>query len=189
MKVTISHSDLLARARLILGFDHTRADGLSVQGTGTNVDTLLGRALRAWYLDLLDRGERRHLWPVSVRDLLVSADSEPAASTTVAHGSDCRRLLSVRLPGWKQAAEPLPATALAETVQHQLNPYTAATPAMPVAVLLPSGRGAVCWPAASTSGPGIISATGVLDSDPETYVFEESAFETLPSFLKKHFGY
>lgn len=178
----------VARARLLLGFDHSREDGDSTQVNGTNVNVLLERTLRQWYLELLDHGELRYLTSAPVEGLLEQADRSPAGAVLLKAPGSCRRILTVRLPGWARSAEVLPAGELERTVSRQLNPYTCATADTPVAVMVSDwGKTVACWPP-GISGTGVHVASGIIDTGPESMTFDDSALLTMGPFLKKYFG-
>ncbi len=188
MKTILTMAQAVERARLLLGFDHTREDGDSNQVNGTNVNVLLERLVRQWYLNILDHGEARYVIPAPVEGMLLQADRSPAGAVVLKLPSSCRRAVSVRLPGWARSAEVLPGSELDETVNRQLNPFTAAEADSPVAVMLSEqGKTVACWPP-YVSDTGSPSASGIIDTGKETITLDDSALLTLGPFLKKYFS-
>lgn len=184
MKVTYSRAELLGYRRRIGGLEPLRSDCTVVSTDGIDVDTILEAQLRRWYLDLLDRGPRELIAPDNIpATTTVSRPDPPLGDASVVRVPDiCRRVFDIRLKGWSRAVEPLPASEIEAVVRRQLNPFTAATPARPVAVLLPPGSGQrvreiLVWP----SGTQVTVLHAAVDTGKDSYCFDESALAAIPA--------
>lgn len=179
MKTTYTREEMLDLARELLGFDHKRTDCLAVQTDGIDPTTLIERELRNWYLDLLDHGPVSSLAPTAVA-VVASRPAGHSSGTRLAVPTNCRRVLTVHLAGWQRAVTPLGAEKCASTVARQLNPYTRASVDSPVAVVSADGS-LLAWPEPAENGTTTV--TGAVDSDPETYIFDDSALASLKEAL------
>lgn len=182
MKSTYTSDELLAHARLLMGFDHVRSDCGVTQTDGIDVNSLISDSLRQWHLNLLDHGDVRLLSPESCTFTAASSPGK-VSGTILKPNENCRRLLSVRLAGWHHAVEILPTTKMEQIIRDQLNPYTAATTSHPVAVAAETSNSVYCWPQASEYGSSEI--TGICDHGPDIFTLDDSALSTLPSWLEK----
>lgn len=176
MKVTLTKAEMLAKARLALGYDHTRTDCGLEQTDGIDVDAVLAGALRQAYLELLDSAPLEALAPEEMDTKASTAPGTPGGAVYSLPES-CRRVVSVALGGWHHPVVPLSADRLDAVCLDQLNPYTRATRRDPVAVMAPSGRAVYTWPEADEYGSPHILA--VADPGPELYVMDESGINYL----------
>ena len=186
MKVTYSRSEMLALRRMMAGHGPLRNDCTIEVTDGIETDDLFERQMRAWYLDLLARGPREWIAPEDISSEVSAAVLAPGGSR-ITLPQCCRRVFEIRLQGWHAATAVQPPEKLAEIMNRQLNPFTAATPFHPVAVLAAGADGhcgdILAWPAGSSASM-LIAAT---DRGPDYYSFVEAALSgwktILPDFL------
>lgn len=184
MKITLSKSELRERLRLLAGLEPEYADCAVEYTDGLSINELLDSKLRAWYLDLLDHGEFSLLAPAEMASAARCSEG-PAGGSSVTLPAMCRRVAAVRLEGWTRAVDVLPVEAVAAVVRRQSNPFLAATPDSPVAVVAPgSSDGAIscifAWPPSDTAE----TLTVVLDTGPDSYTFDESALGLLEKLVE-----
>lgn len=175
MKVTYTKAEMLRLRRRIAGFEPLRTDCSVTVTDGIDVDTLLLHGLRLWYLDLLDHGPRE--W-IAADDVAAESPAVLAdGCTVISPPARCRRILEVRLAGWRRAVVPLPQAEADRVMNLQLNPFTAATAACPVAAVCPGGE-IMAWPAGEVE-----VLTAASDTGEDAYTFDDAALaslETLP---------
>lgn len=173
---------MLQRRRLASGLEPLRDDCTIELTDGIDVDRVLEAQLRRRYLDLLDSGERRKISPedVSAMTAITAMSGNDPGGVLLEPPENCRRPLDVKLEGWSRAVEILPETEAGRVLSLQLNPYTAATAAHPVAVKVAGHKGGkavrvMAWPAALK----VSLLTATVDYGPERYVLDECGIEDL----------
>lgn len=187
MKIVLSRADILEKCRRAAGYE-PRLSQYSVERTdGIDLDATLEPHIRAWYLDLLDHGPELWVRPDSVAETAKYTPLTDTGGMEIALPAGTRRVFDVRFPLWSQPAQVLPPDKAALAVQMQLNPFTAATPSRPVAVLIGGGNVATplrmqVWPAAPESRPSVLNVA--LDSGSDTYSFDDAALGSLTTYLK-----
>lgn len=129
----LTPEEILTRWRLLRGWEPlcSGAPGLSFERTPSpQLDAMLMEHIRAWYLRALTT------YPVCHLPQLDFSGSAPLAQahgiTTLTIPAECLRPVSVALGSWHRPAQVFPAES--PQALHQLNPFTAATPAAPVAI-------------------------------------------------------
>lgn len=182
MKVTYTKEQLLAKARMLLGFAHSRADCGATQTDGVDVDAIILETLRNWYLNLLRFGTPSMLAPQEIQ-ALTSLPSGTAGGSMITLPQECVRVLSVRLPGWHHSVEAESSERMNDVVSLQLNPYTQSTADTPVAVIDASRKIIYAWPQAAEYGN--LSILAAVDNGEDSYTFDDSALTTLPEALEK----
>ncbi|MDE6436807.1 MAG: hypothetical protein K2K69_04790 [Muribaculaceae bacterium] len=177
--MTYPATEILALRRTLGGLE-ARNTSLAVERTdGVSIDAILQVQLRRWYLDLLDHADPRLLAPENIAsEVSFTAGTDGA---TILLPERCRRAFSVRLRGWARSVPILPASEFAGVLRRQRNPYTAATPVAPVAVMAQdigtTPQPAVyAWPADS----GIAHLSAVVDRGEHIYILDPSALATMP---------
>lgn len=180
MKITLTKDEMLQRLRVLAGLDSLRADCTIEYTDGIDVDAMLEIKLRAWYLGLLDSAPASLLAPADITSVAAVEDDAPAEGCRVTVPGMCRRAFDIRLGGWLRAVPVLPAANADQVLRRQLNPYTRATAASPVAVAAPGGAdgamgGILAWPAAAD----VCLLTAVVDPGPDKYVMDEAAMGAL----------
>ena len=177
-------AELLVLARRSAGFTHVNADCSVEQVDGIDVDALLADEIRRRYLHLLDTASPTLLAPSDVASLTsFEPPPEPSAAGTVTLHSSCRRPLALRLDGWTAAARVLPAELLPVAKEWQKNPYTAATPSSPLAVLAYPGSRCelLVWPAESSAAVESALAVALDPGYPDVFLLDEAALaEIIP---------
>lgn len=179
-----SANELLALRRLLGGLEPKNTALAVERSDGISIDSILAIQLRNWFLDLLDNGDARFLAPEDLAAEVTASAQGDATLITLPEG--CHRAFSVRLHGWKRSARILPPDEYDAALRRQNNPYTAATPDSPVAVLT-AGRGtdlrmAVCaWPQADpTAEAPVAELAAVVDRGENVFILDPSALSTLP---------
>ncbi|MDE6574920.1 MAG: hypothetical protein K2L84_06285 [Muribaculaceae bacterium] len=186
MKITLTRAQMLEQARIATRMADLRADCAIEFTDGIDIDVLLAQKLRGRYLELLDRGARELVAADNIAATVsVSADA-PGGGVRLTPPAMCRRVFAVKMRGWERAAEVLPASLFRKILSRQLNPYTAATAANPVAVLdgdslAGSSPSVVVWPAIEGDNKTDYF-NAATDSGEDFYTFDEAA---LPYMLDK----
>jgi len=179
MIVTLSREEMLRCRRIAAGLEHLRTDCDVRVTDGIDVDAMYEQELRQWYLDFLDNGPA-HLVAVSdVAATLRDGERVPGGGVMISVPPECRRVFSLRLDSWLNAVEVASAEKARDIISRQLNPYTAASPAMPVACLVPGAEaglagGIMAWPAGK-----LPHVTAAIDTGPGIYKFDEAAMNTI----------
>lgn len=168
-----------AMARMILGYDHNMPGAEIEQTDGLDVNAILDKALRAWYLKFIDSADREMLNVESPERMSVT-QSRIAGATFLTIIDDARRVFSIQHDGWACPARILPADKLSDIIERQQNPYTAATAITPVAVMHDDCRHILAWPPAQ-GGNCIVDA--VIDHGDDVYALDDRALETLAQYL------
>ena len=179
---------MLEHCRKAGGLEPLRTDCSVEVSAGIDLNGHLELMLRKWYLDLLDTGDRE----------LVAADNIAASVTAALNEGDtggavltmpalCRRVFDVKMRGWATGTTVLPASEYGRVASLQLNPFTAATAAFPVAVSLPgatAGRAAdvAVWPA--TASPRAEAVVAALDPGADYYTLDERALGELEKLMR-----
>lgn len=128
---------------------------------GPDIDAILRRQMRAWYLDLLDHGDERFLVPV---DLAANASISTLNGVThLTAPEDCRRILRVNFSGW---ASPLAPQASTPPLISSLNPFCQRP-----AVVSVSPREVIVYGAEGR----LTSLSCAVDHGPQAYSFDDSA--------------
>jgi hypothetical protein len=132
MQITLTQEEMLNRWRLYRAMEPLRSDCTAERSDGIDLDSILTMQMRAWYLDLLDCGDPRHVARTDVKER-TTVTNMGDGSGLLTLPDDCRRLLALRMDGWERDArivEPNSPLALA-----QLNPFTCGTRWAPVAIV------------------------------------------------------
>lgn len=174
-----NRQQMRALARLVLGFDHSMASAVIEQANGIDVDALIDKAVRTWYLELLDNADATLLETETPATMAVSA-GRTCGGTLLVLPENVRRVISIQHDGWECSTAVLPAASLDNVVKQQRNPFTAAGAFAPVAVEDPDCRHITAWPAA-TNGNCIVNA--VIDHGDDAFAFDEAAIASLVEFL------
>lgn len=177
---------MLEQARIATHLADLRADCAIEFTDGIDIDVLLEQKLRSRYLALLDSGDRSLVAPDNIAAMVAVSTDAPGGGLRLTAPAMCRRVFAVRMRGWERAAEVLPCASFRRVLGRQLNPYTAASTANPVAVLdgdgvAGSAPAVVVWPAAEGENK-IEFFNAVTDSGEDFYVLDEAA---LPYMLDK----
>lgn len=156
---TYSHQEMLKIWRRNIGLEPLRADCTIEAYEGIEINDIIGRRMRKWYLELLDTAPA-HLLPLED----VGAQSS-VAGRVVSLPANARRPLSVKLKGWPRAA-----LIAVEARPARISPNYGDI----------SGRR---WPTArraggvlevSPEGTAVESLVAVVDPGPDTYILDES---------------
>ena len=172
MELILTPDMMMDQWRLRRGVEPLRADSTLERAYGIDMDRLLQAEMDSWYAHLLDTAPPSMLAPVNLASTL-----ELTALTGLPGGaqtrlpSEVRRVFSVRLAHWLSAVSPVPLDSARHLLRCQSNPFTAATPQAPLAVL--SGSQLMMFPATPLSVMTVVEA--VTDQSPTLYRLDSSA--------------
>ncbi len=176
--ITLTHHQMLAEWRRVLGLAPALT-GCTVEIVGgINLEPDISRAMRIWYLAQLDTAPL-HLVPH--RDIASQATLIRGQQLArVSLPASVRRVVSVRLSGWHAAAAPVAADTAAPRIARLASPFGRPGNAQPLAAFLPEGL------AVAPAAPDAVveSLIAVVDPGPETYVLDESLLATIPADLQ-----
>lgn len=160
--------------RAALGYDESRTDCTVEVYDGREINEVLSRAMRAWYLGLLDTAS-----PALLPTRATTARSTEAAGTAIIRAAlpaDMRRPLMVDAPRWSRPAA-------VETGLDRLRdvdaPYGCPDAASPMAALAPDGSLLL----APLDDGDAFTVTGVYDPGPAQYTLDESFLSTIPATI------
>lgn len=175
MMLTLSKAEMLRIWRQSAGLEHLNSECTLTRFDGIDIDAIIGRRMRQWYLALLDEG----------RPELAGRPSEAAALLSVEDGrvtadAAVRRIVSLRLSSWERPAEVADVEGLAGRIRLQANPYSAAGCASPLAWRDSGG----CVRVAPCDGSDIVvEAQAYVDPGEDLYMLDERALSTIPTEL------
>ena len=171
MIVTLSRRQMIDRWMLMKGFGPMRADASVVRSDGLDLEALFEAEARAWYLGMLDTAPPHLVAAEDISDrvtLTVEADS----TAFIELPDDCRRVVSLRLEGWRNDA--LIVAPDSVEARRQDNELTRGGVWRPVAVLDVGRRLST---RSLPPGPKrIASLVAVTDGGSDVYRFDESLF-------------
>lgn len=174
---TFSSDELLSIWRRRLGLDTVRTDCSVKVYEGIDLDDLLRRSLRQWYLDLLDSAPH-HLLPVS--DIASEATVNNAFDTTwsdIQLPASARRPLSVRLKGWNVETNVISHDEASNILCRMASPFGRPGPNAPLAIRRENGI------SATPASDSVLSVRVVNDPGEAEFILDESLLSTLPSCL------
>lgn len=166
MKKVLTRSEMLDLWRTLRAAEPLRLDCTVSRLDGPDYEAALTAEMRAWYLDLLDRGPESALAPV---------DTAPRAQMSTLDGltlieapADCRRILRV---GFAGRPDPLVPDGDPEAVRRMAaNPFcrrTAAARTGPRSVIVCGARGA------------LTRLECAVDHGEQSYIFDDSALSLI----------
>lgn len=182
MKTTFSHSQMLELWRIRLGLKPARVDCTIERVDGIDIDAMISRQMRQWYVDLLDTAPLELLAAEDISSKLsLMVTSDGCARFTLPE--NCRRLISVQLNSWHRPALVVAAHQNPRLEIMQANPYSRAGAQRPLAVV--HGRSVHLYSADTSSAVShkISSALAITDPGPDTFVLDERALSTIPHRL------
>lgn len=169
-----SSEEMLALWRRELGYDTRRNDCSVSVYEGIDIDDMLRRRIRAWYLGLLDTADPA-LVPTDDFAVQAIATPLPDGGSFVALPDGARRPLAVMLDTWSRPVAPVSPDDAAPRLGRMASPYGQPGRRSPLAVAVPGGIR--CYP----SGRLVMSLLAVSDPGPDTYILDDTL---LPDFLK-----
>lgn len=130
---TLTQEQMLTLWRLSRAFEPLRPDCTVTRTDGIDLDTLLSRQMRGWYLNLLDTAPLEYLQLTDIAPT-VAVEYNADGSIYVGLPPTCRRVVEVKMAEWERPAIIVddPASPLA---LRQHSPYLRAGLAAPVAVV------------------------------------------------------
>lgn len=182
MLLTLTHSEMLKLWRTAAGLEPLRSDCRVERVEGLDADAIIEPRMRAWYLHLLDTAPAGLLPVADVADEIVLTPGLGRAAATATLPARVRRLLSVRLTGWRNQALPSAVGDASRRCAMSLNPYLQPGPCHPMCVA--GGRRLELRP--FEDGDIVLEATAVVDPGSESYVLDESLLATIPDILNDY---
>lgn len=178
MLKTYTLSEMIGEWRTRCGFQPLRADCIA-QCSGTDTDAHLTRLIRDWYLGLLLTASPSLLNVEETAPLCTLAEGR------LTPGAGVVRIISVKLSGWVNEAEPLPrdSPAAQKALRLRANPYSAAGVNAPAAVIAPSDNSIEVWPCDKSTT--LLSAKGVIyNPDNDIFTLSPSLLADIPRYFK-----
>ena len=166
--LTLSKSEILAIFRREIGLDPRRTDCSITVREGLDVDDILLRHIRRWYLNLLDSAPPELLptGDVASKSGLTLRPDSPWGS--VALPQEARRPLRIKLKGWVNDAAVTSPDKAAASVSRMASPFGKPGNYEPLAVA--EGHTILVCPPS-----GIVeSLTAIIDPGEDTYILDES---------------
>lgn len=171
--------DMLAIWLRVLGLEVAQEGAeLSGRSDGIDVRAYLRRAMRSWYLDLLDHAPVEALAVTEVAPEAEGLLEPPGREAEIGRlrvPERWRRICMVQAHGWKRPVAPVPAAEADGALARLASRYTMPGPGEPLAVAAP-GR-LICAPMGRRT---FDSLTVVADPGPEVYELHESLLATIP---------
>lgn len=168
MKKTLTRGEMLNLWRNIRMGEPLRLDCVVERTDGTDITAFLEGEMRTWYLDLLDRGELRHVCPT---DAASTATVSGAELRVVEVSPSARRVLGVEFADW---GAPVAVNACeAEVRAAASNPFRQrplVAAIGPNRLIVAGARGA------------LKSVWALLDPGPDSYVFDDSALSLITDY-------
>jgi hypothetical protein len=178
MIVQYTKAQMLEYRRKIAGFEPLRADCSIEIVDGIDVNELLERELRQWYLDLLDNGDVNLLKTTEIGSALALATRNDG-SAVIKLPDNCRRVVSVYVNGWQRDAKVMDYASALPRLQLLSNPYSRPGTSDPLAV--DCGNGVLL---VAPTGSYVASATAICDTGEDTFIFDEKALSNLNEYAK-----
>ncbi len=167
MKKSLTKDAMLDLWRNLRMAEPLRLDCAVARTDGTDLSSALEAEMRAWYLQLLDRGDPGLIVPVDVAQTAI-VGSRKQGVTLISVSASSRRIMEVMFSGWDMPVAP---NATAETLMRAAaNPYCQ----RPLVAALGPDRVAV----AGAQGT-LTSLMVALDPGPDTYIFDDAALKEL----------
>ncbi len=187
MIIQYTKKEMIALARLALGYGSSRDDMTEIHTDGLDVDALMERLAREWYTDLMDHAPLEMLNVSNITGAAAAFGNYVGGGTSVTLPPHCLRCAAIAFPGWSGSVTPAPHGYYETLKARQLNPYTAATDAFPAAAMGADGRTVHCWPALRLGAASSVAVRGVADTGTELYEFDESALASFGSFVAQRY--
>lgn len=167
MKKSLTKGEMLDLWRNLRMAEPLRLDCAVARTDGTDLSAAIEAEMRAWYLQLLDRGDPALIVPVDVAPTAI-VSTAASGLTLIGVSASSRRILQVRFSGWDA---PLTPDATPEEVRlASANPYFK----RPMVAAIGNDRVAV------SGAEGTLSALMVaLDPGPDSYIFDDAALKEL----------
>ncbi|MDE7335536.1 MAG: hypothetical protein K2N10_04420 [Muribaculaceae bacterium] len=167
MKKSLTKGEMLDLWRNLRMAEPLRLDCAVARTDGTDLSAAIEAETRAWYLQLLDRGDPALIIPVDASPTAIVSSSE-SGLTLVGVSASSRRILEVRFSGWD--APVAPDTTLEQVRLAAANPYCR----RPMVAAIGKDRVAVA------GAEGTLSSLMVaLDPGPDIYIFDDAALKEL----------
>ncbi|MBO5780075.1 MAG: hypothetical protein J6R27_03095 [Muribaculaceae bacterium] len=144
--------------------------------SGINIDELIHCRIDDWYFNLIDNGPTAWL-PVVDISAKIMAKVNDDHSVTVTLPDNCRRVVSVKMIGWKRNASIITDLDSPEAII-QSSDYVKGGAYQPVALL--QGKSMMLYSAVGEN-PRIENLLCVLEPQPGTYILDRAALATIPT--------
>jgi len=180
MIINLSSDEMLKLWRLNCALLPLREDCVVERADGIDIDSLLSRRMRDWYLNLLDTAPVNLL---EVSDIALQVAPRPISdgSVEIELPERCRRVVEVELIGWNRPATIVHSLQL-PVVTWQLNPYAMGSPENPLAVLYDSALRLYSAPL-SDDPPRLASLKCIIEPDDGYYRLHEQALALIPKTI------
>lgn len=167
MKKSLTKDEMLELWRNLRMAEPLRLDCAVERTDGTDLSAAIEAEMRAWYLELLSRGEQALIVPVNVASTALVSTSA-AGLTLINASASSRRILEVKFSGWDA---PLAPTGTIESLRlAAANPYCR----RPMVAALGGDRAAV------VGAEGTLESLMVaLDPGPDSYIFDDAALKEI----------
>lgn len=181
MLVELTHAEMLGLWRRRAGLEPLRADCRVETVEGVDADAAIEPRMRGWYLHLLDTADAALLprEDVAAETALDKCEEHGAAAGELPVRA--RRLLEVRLTGWKCPAEPCGEAEWRRRRALWRNPYCAPGPATPVCAV----QGRRVHVAPCEDGDVAVEVHAVVDPGAGKYVLDEALLDTIPDIFEE----
>ncbi len=175
MLLNLSTEEMLGVWKLKRYFEPLRSDCELSRTDGVDLDRLQIMEMREWYLNLLDNGDLS-LMEVSEMARDVALKHQDDGSATITLPAECRRVVEVKLEGWRQTAIIVgPDSPIASL---QRSPYSRGGSEEPVAV---AHQGYLHLYTPVSTASRIVSLKCVLEPADGFYRLDERALATIPA--------
>lgn len=174
---TYTKSEMLALWRRSLGLE-TANNSCTIEAVeGLDVDNIITRYMRLWYLDLLDNAPA-HLCPVTNAARQASVSLQDMLGLIVLP-KGVRRVLSVKLSSWLRQIEVRDAEDAAWRIARLPSPFGRPGINDPLAIITPQGL--QVFPA--TNNDSIETLMVIADPGEELYILDEVLLSHIPRCL------
>lgn len=174
---TFSSEDMLEIWRLRRGMTPCRNDCDIYRTDAADVDLLLGEEIDRWYRHLLDTAPVEML---AVGDIApdVTARTDGDGVVTIALPDRCRRVIGVRLSGWRRDAE-LVTDLSSARARMQMSEFVRGGSEFPVAIVEKDRL--TLYSVDPLHKTEVISLRCVTEPPAGVYILDRRALETIPS--------
>lgn len=171
---------MVAEWRLRKGLLPPATDGGGNREDGPEVDAIIEKEIESWYYRMLDTANPEFL-PVRNMADEVSVATRADGSMEIELPEGCRRVVGVRLEGWRRCAKIVDNPDSVEA-RMQVSPYICGGTWQPVAVKM--GRRLHLY-SSMRERPQIEYLMCVMEPDDGTYIFDESLLGDIPTVAEQ----
>lgn len=174
MMLRLTSDEMLRIWRECAGLEPLNADCTIERFDGIDLDSMIRRRMRLWYLALLDEGRPEMTGaPADATGLLTLGDGG-----LITAAPEVRRVVSLQLSSWARGVTVRDADDVAGRLHLEANPYSAAGPLQPAAW---RDSGGIIRVAPYSASDSIAAAAAYADTGEDLYVLDERAISTIPT--------